>query len=440
MRLGLKVVIQVLYSTAREKGNLMGIYSEYLDQAGKLDLIAERKKQLKRIADIRGRDILVYASDPNKSRSGAPVALDNSDLLPIIDQVSNLKRNAVDVLLVTSGGSGETAEDIVRLLYDRFNSVAFIIPSMAKSAGTIMAMAGDEILMEPSSSLGPIDAQIQWEGKVFSAEAFLKGLVSIKQEAALSNSLNRMYIPILQRISPGEIQNAENALSFAKVLVTTWLKEHKFKNWTEHRTHQSGTPVTAEQKEARAKEIADILCDHSRWLSHGRSIKIPDLQSIGLEITDYSREAELADAIRRYHVLLQMTFEGSAVFKLYETPMSQINRFASPALMQIPGGAGQAPGFPNIPVPVGSPSKPSQGQPPATPGVGAPAGVLINFVCPKCKINNQLQADLDFQRALQPNIARFPSNDILVCKNCKGTHVLTQLRSQIEAQTGRKIA
>jgi ClpP class serine protease len=119
----------------------------------------------------------------------------------------------------------------VRLLYEKFESVAFIVPGMAKSAGTIMVMGGDEILMEPTSSLGPIDAQIQAEGKVFSAEAFLKGLESIKSEVAEKNSLNRAYIPILQRISPGEIQSAENALSFAKELVTEWLKEHKFRNW-----------------------------------------------------------------------------------------------------------------------------------------------------------------------------------------------------------------
>ena len=154
---------------------------------------------------------------------------------------------------------------------------------MAKSAGTIIVMAGDEILMEPgSSSLGPIDAQIQWEGKTFSAEAFLKGLERIKEEVTAANALNRAYIPILQRISPGEIQHAENALAFAKVLVTAWLQDHKFKNWTTHRTHNPGAPVTAEEKEARAKEVADELCDHSKWLSHGRSIKLEDLQRIGL--------------------------------------------------------------------------------------------------------------------------------------------------------------
>jgi len=407
----------------------MGIYSEYLDQGPALDLNGERKRQLTRIAGLRNRDILVYASDSSKARQGAPVAIDNSDLLPIIDQLSNLGGKAIDVLLETGGGSGETAEDIVRLLHGKYDSVAFIIPGMAKSAGTIMAMAGDEILMEPSSSLGPIDAQIQWEGKVFSAEAFLKGLDSIKAEVAAANSLNRAYIPILQRISPGEIQHAENALSFAKVLVTDWLKEHKFKSWISHRTHNPGTPVTPQEKETRAKEIAATLCDHSKWLTHGRSIKLADLQSTGLEIMDYSKSPELADAIRRYQVLLQMTFDNSGIYKLFETPSSQILRFVAQQMQfGIPGMIPQAPAVPG------------PGQQPGAAGPQAPTSALVKFKCSKCNTDHTLQADFDQQQPLQPGAVKFPGNDNLICNQCGMSHNLVALRRQLELQTGRKVA
>ena len=48
----------------------------------------------------------------------------------------------------------------------------------------------------------------------------------IKQEVTDTGTLNKAYIPILQGISPGELQSAENALAFAKVLVTDWLARH----------------------------------------------------------------------------------------------------------------------------------------------------------------------------------------------------------------------
>lgn len=414
----------------------MGIYTEYLDKNLSFDdLNRERKKQLLRISEKRKRDILVYASDSAKAKASViPVALDNSDILPTNDQLSNLGGKAIDVVLETGGGSGETAEDIVHLLHQKYESVAFIVPGMAKSAGTIMVMAGDEILMEPGvSSLGPIDAQIFWEGKVFSAEAFLKGLERIKEEVASTSNLNRAYIPMLQRISPGEIQHAENSLSFAKVLVTEWLKDHKFKNWTLHRTHKPGTPVSEEQKAARARSIADQLCDHSQWLSHGRSIKLEDLQRIGLEITDYSKDAELADAIRRYRTLLQMTFETTNIYKIFETPNSQILRFVVNQQIQI--------GMP-IAMPTNPPVIPGigPGQPPAQMPIQPMAGALVNFTCNSCKKNHVLQADFDTIQPLQPGVERFPSNDILICNHCHSSNNLVALRRQLELQTKRRVA
>lgn len=44
----------------------MGIYTEYLEKfaSGNFDqLSAERKRQLKRIGELRGRDVLVFAAD-----------------------------------------------------------------------------------------------------------------------------------------------------------------------------------------------------------------------------------------------------------------------------------------------------------------------------------------------------------------------------------------
>jgi len=234
----------------------MGFYSEYLDRKLKgPELIEERKMQLRRISEIRQRDVLVFAADLNKNQ--APIAIGYPDLLPITDQLQNLKGNALDFMLETPGGSGEVAEDIVRLLRDQYSSLAVIIPGWAKSAGTLIAMAANEILMDGGSALGPIDAQLSWQGKTFSADALIEGFEKIKREVEETQSLNRAYIPMLQGISPGEIQSAENALKFAKILVTRWLAEHKFSDWTHHSS--TGEPVTEEDKKARAREIAEQL-------------------------------------------------------------------------------------------------------------------------------------------------------------------------------------
>ena len=177
--------------------------------------------------------------------------------------------------------------------------------------------------MEPSSSLGPIDAQILWAGKTFSADALLEGFRQIKDEVNSTGVLNKAYIPILQGISPGEIQHAENAQDFSRKLVAEWLKTYKFKNWNTRSTSKS--PVSAADKEKRADEIASILRDHKKWMTHGRSIHIKELEKIGLHITDYSKDAALFEAIRRYHTLMHITFMSN-VYKIFETTSSQIMR------------------------------------------------------------------------------------------------------------------
>ena len=373
-------------------------------------LSAERKLLLQKIGEIRGdRDVLVYASDLNSPQAQISVAY--ADLLPINDQLANLSGKGLDLILETPGGSGEVAEDIVGLLRKKYEDVAVVVPGTAKSAGTLMVMAADEILMEPASSLGPIDAQIQWQGKVFSADALIQGLEAIKEEVEDKGSLNRAFIPILQGISPGELQSAENALEFARKLVTEWLATYKFKNWTVH--NSSGKEVTSAERRARAREVAKKLCDHRRWLTHGRSIKIDDLEEMKLKITNYAEEEELSDAIRRYHTLLQMTFDTS-IYKIFETPHSQIYRWQQEAVQ------GPAPQMPMPP--------PEQ-----------LASAQVGYQCGACGATFKLQLNFAEGVPLQQDAIAFPSDDRAECPNCGTEHDLSQVREQVEAQAGKAI-
>ena len=73
----------------------------------------------------------------------APIGIDYDDLVPISDQLSNLKGDKIDVIIETPGGSAEIAEDIVESIRSKFSEVAMIVPGHAKSAGTIMVMAAE---------------------------------------------------------------------------------------------------------------------------------------------------------------------------------------------------------------------------------------------------------------------------------------------------------
>lgn len=386
----------------------MGVYSEYINQRLTFDQISnERKNQLKKISSLRKREILVYASDFNKGN--APISIIPADFLPFKDQLSYIKTKEVDIIIETPGGIAETVEDMIDMIRSRYERLGVIIPGMAKSAGTIFSMAGDEILMSDTSALGPIDAQVVSNGKRFSADAFIDGLEKIKQEVIKTGKLNPAYIPILQTISPGEIQHFENAQNFSKILVKTWLLTYKFKYWEKHSS--TGNPVTQEEKEKQADEIANKLCKHSDWLTHGRSIRINDLEKMGLKIRNYSSEPLLYEAIDRYFTLLRMTFDLTGIYKVFETCHSQIYQSISQAVIP--------------PVPIPRNVKPKLAH--------------ANFVCPKCSTQFKIQLNFEKNVNITPGSVLYPKNDNFVCPNCGTQTNLSPMRLQLEAQTGLKV-
>jgi len=81
------------------------------------------------------------------------------------------------------------------------------------------------------------------------------------------------------------------------------LVKYKFKNWNTHSS--TGNPVTSQEKEDRATEIARDLGDNKIWHSHGRSIGVSALTHIlKLKIEDYSGDAALTKIIREYNDLI----------------------------------------------------------------------------------------------------------------------------------------
>jgi hypothetical protein len=94
----------------------------------------------------------------------------------------------------------------------------------------------------------------------------------------------------------------EQARDLSIALLEKWLVQYKFKDWQAHRTTNVGSPVTPQERQARAREIAQLLSNNAHWHSHGRMIGMQTLKATcRLEIDDFGREPELQKAIRRYN-------------------------------------------------------------------------------------------------------------------------------------------
>jgi len=224
-----------------------------------------------------------------------------SFILEIIEQLAQdkNKKNILNIILTTPGGSGIAVERYVNIIRHHYNEVNFIIPDYAYSAGTIFCMSGDKILMDYYSVLGPIDPQVNnKDGKLVPALGYLD-----KINELIIKSQNEQLSPaefiILKEFDLAELRGYEQAKELTIDQLKNWLVKYKFKNWN---IHTNGNIVTLEEKISRAEEIAAKLSDINLWKSHGRPINIEILENdLKLKIEDYGKDPKLGSLIRNYH-------------------------------------------------------------------------------------------------------------------------------------------
>ncbi len=217
-------------------------------------------------------------------------------------EMNRNKNRKLAIILQTPGGVVEVVERMVDVIRNFYEEVIAIVPDQAMSAGTVLALSADRIMMDYFSRLGPIDPQIEKDEKLVPALSYLKQYEKLNQKAA-EGSLTTAEYAMLRQLDVGELYQFEQARELSVELLIKWLSQYKFKNWK--KTETSKKRVTERTKQTRAKAIAHILNDPERWHSHGRGIGIETLRKeLKLQIEDYSENQPLAEAIRDYFSLL----------------------------------------------------------------------------------------------------------------------------------------
>lgn len=82
----------------------------------------------------------------------------------------------IDLVLHTPGGLVLAAEQIACALKRHKGNVTVFIPHYAMSGGSLIAMAADEIVMDPNAVLGPVDPQLGGAQGYYPAVSILKAL------------------------------------------------------------------------------------------------------------------------------------------------------------------------------------------------------------------------------------------------------------------------
>lgn len=248
--------------------------------------------KLEALEQYLNADVFVYYG------SLAPVSANMFAKLVEDLKADAVKRDKLYVILTTLGGSAEIVERYVNILRHHYSEVNFIVPDYAYSAGTIFCMSGDSILMDYISVLGPIDPQVpNKDNRYVAALGYLDKINEFIDKAA-NGTLTKAELIWLKELDLGEIRSFEQARDLTTDLLTKWLVNYKFKNWTQH---HNGTEVTQDDKKERAAEIAKELSDNKKWKSHGKGISIAELRALKLKIEDYGGDERLRSLIRDYY-------------------------------------------------------------------------------------------------------------------------------------------
>jgi len=140
---------------------ILSTLSPYFNQQMLLAARARRITDLER--KRKSRVITLIHRQEGFSFLGIPFAryIDIDDSEQVLRAIRMTDQSVpIDLILHTPGGLVLAAEQIAEALLKHPARVTVFVPHYAMSGGTLIALAADEIVMDPNAVLGPVDPQL----------------------------------------------------------------------------------------------------------------------------------------------------------------------------------------------------------------------------------------------------------------------------------------
>jgi hypothetical protein len=118
------------------------------------------------------------------------------------------------MLLDSPGGDGESAIRILRSAHARCSRLTVVVPDQAKSAATLLALGTHDILMGPSSDLGPTDPQLELPGKpgLVAAKDIIAAVDEAVAKVQQAKDTYPLYAALLSDVTAIVVQQARSAI------------------------------------------------------------------------------------------------------------------------------------------------------------------------------------------------------------------------------------
>jgi len=229
----------------------------------------------------------------------------NSSDIPALEAILNSISGAeqINLILHSPGGDGTIVEKMVDMCRSHLSGTQrqfrVIVPNIAKSAATVLALGADKILMGYCSELGPIDPQVQiavsgvlqW----VSALAFVESRDKLLEQIADATKKGAPTTGLLQQLAGLNIpftQEMENWIEFARKTAASLLDKYML---------VSKYPDPQDRKK-KADNIAGKLLSKQLFPVHGQFIDGATAQQLELEVDVLDKKDKLWELIWEYYI------------------------------------------------------------------------------------------------------------------------------------------
>lgn len=250
------------------------------------------------IQKARGSTVLSYITGDRRQFETqiSPEVIDI--FVGYLDAIGPTKK--LSLLLYTNGGDIAAVWRLINLLYMFCDELEVIIPAKALSAGTLLSLGADRIVMTKQAALGPIDPSINNplnpvrpdmpHVKVPVSVEAVRGYLDAAKELGIADSAGfaQVLVDLSNKVHPlvlGEIFRSRSQIRFlAKKLLKRQIDD-----------------------EEKINEIVDFLCAESG--SHDYTINRREAAELGLRVEKPSDE--LYKCLRRLHLSYVSEFKLS---------------------------------------------------------------------------------------------------------------------------------
>ena len=258
-----------------------------------------RRKYLKKVSDITGRNTIAYYSGWLQKPQAPGTAVGDKYKSGFMLGINKLDRSqGLDLILHTPGGDIAATESLVDYLYSMYGKdIRVIVPQISMSAGTMIAFASKEIVMGKHSNLGPIDPQMGG----LACQAVLNEFEQAKADIKQNPHSASLWQVIISKYHPTFLGACQQAIEWSEKMVFEWLENNMC----------AGDKV-------KVKNIVDTFSNHNIQKSHARHISKKECIDVGLVISDLEDNQELQDAVLTTHHAFMHTFSNTHCVKIIE--------------------------------------------------------------------------------------------------------------------------